>query len=184
MPESKVIRLSFDKCDAGRFGLTNDPLQRQLELPIDRAREIAFLAMHHVHGHAFAGFVTQLSPHAIVDLRHFPRFDLIGTESADMYLCMRASGAEYFRKSMPLHLMEDDVLRHDPGRQALQLLIDVRKALGRLSGPILMLAQTERHCRLFGPYLMSAAAHIDRKRPWRMVVYDRFTCRFVEMAGG
>jgi hypothetical protein len=143
------------------------PRPSQFALPLDASREAWLIPMDNLNGYLFACILKDLKPNAVVDLRHFRRFDLLGAGPAEPRAALENCGGRYLPFEISFNELEQNFLQSDLASKFNNALTELEVDLGGLKGPLVFLVHAEHHVRLLSMYLESALAE-KSKEQWKL----------------
>lgn len=133
----------------------------QLELELGGSA-LGFIHTDGVHGALLERVVTSFRGGVVVDFRHSPRFDYVGTSVLRIYELMHRNRVAYLRLPLPLHALENSFLRHELRVLADEAAIAICKSCDQLPAQMLVLLHTEDQSRVFGQYFEAALERVTR----------------------
>lgn len=142
----------------------------QLELELGGSA-LGFVHTDGVHGALLERVLADFRDGLVVDLRHSPRFDYVGTSLLRIYELMHRNRIAYLRLPLPLHTLENSFLRCDVRTLADEAARAVRKACDQLPARMLVLMHKEDHFRIFGQYFAGAIERATRHRWARVDIF-------------
>lgn len=162
-PESSGVAIK----DTPRVDNTMTPFGFQLTLPFEEetlTTQIIVVAMDQVHGIQLCNLILEAKPRKAIDLRHLIRFDLHGTNRAEIFRHFEKANTTYIRAPLPWHHLQPNNFISDDALLSQQFLPE---SVEREERPILFLTSKKTEVR----YLIS---HLHRvlsmgaRRPWRI----------------
>ena len=127
----------------------------QLSIDFEAPRPLLVVASERLHGATFLKYLIEYKPRIVLDLRFAPHFSFTAINGAVARQQIEIVGARYVQDPTPFHEYSPSMLRHDPRKIALKLPHYV-KALGILTGPLMVLIKEDAIARTMEPYLVGA----------------------------
>lgn len=145
-------------------GLSSERLgadEKQLSLfEREEFTRIVCLPMAEIHGSLFLRTLDQVRPAAIVDLRQYPFFDLIGLDRSAALDAIHRTSSNYFRMPMDLRPPRDQLERWRLRESILQTLSQIREMFRSDSKRLMSLTNNLAEAQVFAQSAKSVEAAI------------------------
>ncbi|MBP2292240.1 hypothetical protein [Azospirillum rugosum] len=145
---------------------SNKRAPKQLELKLDREREVVFLGTNSITNPVFLRTIVDLQAKFVFDVRYVARFDFSGRPSRVAYNALLENCGRYFPVPFAFHSSIDTP---ELGAKLTELGEDIVRRMKDINtginGPILLLVDEARHGRLSGQVVASVLTS-ETGRDW------------------
>jgi hypothetical protein len=132
----------------------------QLELGFGGVRRITFVITDKIHGATFLRSLHDSRPVTLFDLRFAPHFEFTAVSAKAVDVTLKSLGIHYIQRSVAFHDLHVNILRHDPGQLAAELLT-LAYGTTPARGPVMVLVQHMSDAEVFRPYFTHVLERLE-----------------------